>query len=141
MIVLDTDVFTHFTWGHANVLRHYKALPTGEPTAITAVTRAEVIRGKTDGLLKAADERELLLAARRFQEAEVALALFLLLHVDAAAARHFETLRKRKKQGKMERADMLIACIALANDALLVTRNTKDFDEVTGLRLANWVDD
>ena len=141
MIVFDTDVFTHFTFGHANVLRHYEAVPDGEPLFITAVTRAEVIRGKTDSMLKAADERELLLAAQRLQQAETALNRFLLLHVDTAAAQHFETLRKRKKVGKMKRPDMLIACIALANDALLVTRNTKDFDKVPGLRLANWVDD
>lgn len=40
----------------------------------------------------------------------------------------------------MGRADMLIACIALAHNALLVTRNTKDYKNVAGLRLDNWVD-
>jgi predicted nucleic acid-binding protein len=40
----------------------------------------------------------------------------------------------------MGRADMLIACIALAHDALLVTRNTKDYKDVAGLRVAYWVD-
>ena len=63
------------------------------------------------------------------------------LHINEEAARHFEILRKRKKAGKTRRSDMLIACIALAKDALLVTRNTKDFDKVAGLRLSNWVDD
>jgi tRNA(fMet)-specific endonuclease VapC len=41
----------------------------------------------------------------------------------------------------MKRPDLLIACIALAQDALLVTRNTKDFNQVPGLRIANWADD
>jgi predicted nucleic acid-binding protein len=41
----------------------------------------------------------------------------------------------------MRRPDMLIACIALANDALLVTRNRKDFKKVAHLKLANWADD
>ena len=38
------------------------------------------------------------------------------------------------------RADLLIACIALAQDALLVTGNTKDYKDVAGLRIENWVD-
>ena len=41
----------------------------------------------------------------------------------------------------MRRSDMLIACIALAQDALLVSRNTKDFSKIPGLKLANWADD
>jgi predicted nucleic acid-binding protein len=41
----------------------------------------------------------------------------------------------------MKRPDMLIACIALAQDALLVTRNTKDFNNVSGLKLANWAEE
>jgi predicted nucleic acid-binding protein len=49
-------------------------------------------------------------------------------------------LRKQKKL-KLRRPDLLIACIALAHKALLVTRNTKDFEKVSGLRLANWADD
>jgi predicted nucleic acid-binding protein len=40
----------------------------------------------------------------------------------------------------MGRPDMLIACIALAHDALLVTRNTKDYKGIAGLRMENWVD-
>jgi predicted nucleic acid-binding protein len=35
---------------------------------------------------------------------------------------------------------MLIACTALANDALLVTRNVKDYKDVPGLRIENWAD-
>ena len=38
----------------------------------------------------------------------------------------------------MRRGDMLNACIALANEALLVTRNIKDYARVKGLRLDNW---
>jgi predicted nucleic acid-binding protein len=30
--------------------------------------------------------------------------------------------------------------MALANNALLVNRNTKDFKDVPGLRLENWAD-
>ncbi len=39
---------------------------------------------------------------------------------------------------KTEDADILIAGIALANDAVLVTRNLKHFGRVQGLRLESW---
>jgi len=35
---------------------------------------------------------------------------------------------------------LLIASIALANDALLVTRNLRHFRQVPNLRLENWAD-
>jgi predicted nucleic acid-binding protein len=139
MIILDSDTFTLLTYQHANVVRHYEAVPEGEQLAVTAVTRIEVLRGRTDSLLKAANEQELLAAAKRLQATEDALGAFLVLHVEEGAAKHFQALLGQKKL-KMKRPDMLIACIALANDALLVTRNTKDFKKVAGLKLANWAD-
>jgi tRNA(fMet)-specific endonuclease VapC len=36
--------------------------------------------------------------------------------------------------------DLKIACITLAHDALLLTRNTVDFAHVPGLRFENWAD-
>ncbi|MFZ2279272.1 MAG: type II toxin-antitoxin system VapC family toxin [Prosthecobacter sp.] len=36
--------------------------------------------------------------------------------------------------------DLKIACITLAHDALLLTRNTVDFAQVPGLRFENWAD-
>ena len=52
----------------------------------------------------------------------------------------FDRLRQNKKLKKIGRADLLIAAITLANRATLVTRNLKDFRNVAGLRLENWVD-
>jgi len=37
-------------------------------------------------------------------------------------------------------ADQLIAGIALAHDLALITRNTREFSRVPGLRLENWFD-
>ena len=44
----------------------------------------------------------------------------------------------RRKGILLEDADILIAGIAIANDAVLVTRNTKHFERVEGLRLEDW---
>jgi tRNA(fMet)-specific endonuclease VapC len=48
---------------------------------------------------------------------------------------------RRKAAGVLQgRGDLLIASIALAFQAILVTRNTKDFQRIGGLRVENWAD-
>ena len=140
MIILDTNTMTHFSYGQANVRKKIESVEEGEQLAVTLITWNELLRGRADNLLKAADEEELKKAMERFRQTEEMLADFLILPVDDETVRQFGRLRKEKKLKKIGRADLLIACIALAQDALLVTRNTKDFKLVTGLRLENWVD-
>ena len=38
----------------------------------------------------------------------------------------------------LEDADIFMAAIAIANDAVLVTRNFKHFERISGLRLESW---
>ena len=139
MILFDTDTLTHFAFGNDNLRRRIDEAGD-EPLAITVITRHEVYRGRTEALLKAANEEELRKAAERYRETEVLLSDFQVVGVEDNAIRHFGRLRKQKNLKKMGRPDMLIACIALANDALLVTRNTKDYRDIGGLRIENWVD-
>jgi tRNA(fMet)-specific endonuclease VapC len=139
MILLDTDTVTHFSYGHANVRRKIEEVGD-EELAVANITRNEILRGRAESLLKSANEDELRKAAGRFQQAEELLSAFVVVGFDENSIKHFGRLRKQKNLKKMGRADMLIACIALAHDALLVTRNTKDYKDVAGLRMDNWVD-
>jgi tRNA(fMet)-specific endonuclease VapC len=139
MILLDTDTLTHFAYGNENVRRKIEGAGD-EELAVAIITRNEVLRGRAESLLKAANEEELRKAAERFQQAEELLSDFVVVSFDENSIKHFGRLRKQRNLGKMGRADMLIACIALAHDALLVTRNTKDYKHVAGLRMENWVD-
>ena len=93
MIILDTNIITHYAHGHPNVLKHLDAVPEGEDIAVTVVTRGEILRGRTDSLLKAANEAQLREATLRLQEAERILDGFLLFHVDEEAIRHFGLLQ------------------------------------------------
>jgi predicted nucleic acid-binding protein len=139
MILLDTDIVTHFSYGNENVRRKIEEVDD-EELAIAIITRNEILRGRAESLLKAANEDELQKAVERFRQAEELLSDFVVVGFDENSIKHFGRLRKQKNLKKMGRADMLIACIALAHDALLVTRNTKDYKDVAGLRTANWVD-
>ena len=139
MILFDTDTITHFSHGNANVRRKIDAAGE-EVLAVAVITRNEALRGRADSLLKAATEDELRKAAERFHQTEELLAGFVVVGFDDTSIAHFGRLLKQKNLKKMGRGDMLIACIALAHDVLLVTRNTKDYKGVAGLRVENWVD-
>jgi tRNA(fMet)-specific endonuclease VapC len=53
------------------------------------------------------------------------------------AADHFRRLRADRV--RIGSQDLKIACIALANDALLLSANLRDFEQVPGLRVEDWL--
>jgi tRNA(fMet)-specific endonuclease VapC len=57
---------------------------------------------------------------------------------DTAAASRFDDLRRTKI--RVGTADLKIAAVALVNNALLLTANRQDFEQVPGIRFANWLD-
>ena len=58
------------------------------------------------------------------------------LSFDETAFAHDETLKKQKI--RIGRQDLRIAAIALAINAIVVTRNRKDFSKVPNLILEDW---
>jgi tRNA(fMet)-specific endonuclease VapC len=62
------------------------------------------------------------------------------LTIDSKVARIFGKLKSIcKKTGKnVEDFDLIIASQALAHDFILVTNNTKPFQNIEGLKLENW---
>jgi len=138
MIVLDTDILTLALAAHPRVAQRIMAASEIPVTSI--VSRIEVLQGRFDSVLKASSAEELLRAQNRLVTAEHALAKFTIVAFDVGAADKFGRLRQDKKLKKMGRNDLLIACIALANRALLVTRNVKDFHAAPGLKVENWAD-
>jgi tRNA(fMet)-specific endonuclease VapC len=138
MILLDTDILTLVFASHTRAIERMRAAP--EAPVISAVARIEVLQGRFDSILKAADANAMLRAQDRLAKAEKDLEKYRIIPFDADAGVHFDRLRQDKKFKKIGRKDLLTACIALANRATLVTRNVKDFQLVPGLRLENWAD-
>jgi len=139
MYLLDTDTLSHFWTGNPRVVRHVSEIPDGE-IGITSITKAEVLRRRCENLLKADDPLEMLKAQERLDKTEVRLTALLILPFDIAAARKFAQLASVDRLKRIGRADLLIASIALGNDATLAARNLKHFRQVPGLRVVNWVD-
>jgi tRNA(fMet)-specific endonuclease VapC len=135
---LDTNTLSEMLKGNPRLQPHIAALKATDVIAIPVVAWYEIIHGRVASLLKAANAEELLLAQARFDQDFNALKSRRLFGVTPAASQYFEKLLNDKKCRKLKRPDLLIACIALAHKAVLVTRNVKDFTHVPGLTLQNW---
>ncbi len=140
MYVLDTDILTLLFAGHARVLsRRTVVAPAG--IAVTVVSYIQSLQWRFQFLLKAATGEELLRAQALLDGTLRALGhVENVLPVVGAAAAEFDRLRQVRKLRKIGRADLLIAAIALARRATLVTRNEKDFRQVPELRIENWAE-
>jgi tRNA(fMet)-specific endonuclease VapC len=139
MFLLDTDTFTHYNSGNPRIARHREELSAPE-IKITIITKIEVLQGRFEFLLKAASTDEFFRAQNLLLQTEAMLSEFPIVFLDQSALANFNRLRFVKGLKKIGRADLLIAGIALAQNAALVTRNVKDFARIPDLQIVNWLD-
>jgi tRNA(fMet)-specific endonuclease VapC len=138
MYLLDTDTLSHLWQGNQSVKE--RLLEAEDPDiGITVITKCEILRVRCENLLKAADGPLLLQAQQRLSRTEQLLSELTIIPIDQMSVQQFDRLRTAKKLGKCGRADLLIASIALANSATLVTRNVQHFRQIPNLAIENWV--
>jgi len=128
-IVLDTDTASHITRSTPSALRRF-GQAAGARLIISSITETELRKG---ALLKG--------SAQLWVNLEEFFDLVEIADFDSEAAKQaarvMVTLRSLgKPNGDM---DSLIAGHALALDAVLVTNNTKHFENVPGLVIDNWL--
>ena len=138
MIFLDTDTLSLLFAAHERVTERFHAEP--DEVATTLITRIEMLTGRFASVLKAPDGLHFFRAQQRLQQTEFNLTTLKIIPADAQAVAEFDQLCQNKKLRKIGRADLLIASIALAHKALLVTRNQRHFRLVPGLKIDNWAD-
>jgi len=139
MHLLDTDTLTHLHAGHPRVVQRLRKVD--DPIiGTTVITKGELLRGRIDFLLKAATGADVVRAQQWLTRTEELLAQILIVPFDEIAAKEFDRLRANKSYRKIGRADLLVASVALANRATLVTRNLRHFRQVPSLLIENWVD-
>ena len=138
MTLLDSDSLTLVYYAKPGITERVIAARDGGDLCIPILSRIELLLGRLDAVRKASTSDEVLRMQERLFNAETFLSRFTVIPFDDRAAMHFDRLRMNKKLKKTGRADLLIACIALAHDATLVTRNVKDFAVIPRLKLENW---
>jgi tRNA(fMet)-specific endonuclease VapC len=139
MYLLDTDTLSHWHAGNQRLADRIRQVDDPE-IVISVVTKIEILRGRYDFVLKAADATQLLKAQFWLDRSEELFRPLTILPVDKASAELFDRLKHNRKLRNIGRADLLIASIALAHRATLVTRNVRHFAVIPNLRVANWVD-
>ena len=136
--LLDSNILRHYSGQHPTILKNIARVSL-ERTAIPFIVVAEQMRGRYDGILKAKPE-QILTAQNRLIETEQMIRRFQIAYLNEDAVEKMHGLLSRTKSRKRY-ADVIIAAIALANNCVVVTRNTDDFkDLVPAQQLQNWVD-
>ena len=140
MTLLDSDTFTLLGYGRPGMEEKLARARAAGVVGVPVFVRAQALRGRLDGLLKANTPEDVIRLQTMLAASETRLAEFPVFPFDHAAGGHFNRVSKLKAVRNVGLADLLIACVALANDATLVTRNTKDFQGIPNLKLENWAD-
>ena len=129
MFALDTNTLIYYFKGMGRVAARLSGCAPSEiGIPIVVVYELETGIAKSQRPRKRREQLDVLLAAAK------------LLPFDRAAARQSAALRAslESKGTPLGPLDCLIAGIALAQGASLVTRNCAEFDRVAGLRVVDW---
>jgi tRNA(fMet)-specific endonuclease VapC len=137
MYLLDTDHLSLIQRGSAagrSILQNLIASNT--PFATTIVTYEEQTRGWLDLLSRAKTLDEQVNAYQFLHQHTINYRHITVISCDRVALQHYQHLRSAyPRLGKM---DLKIAAIALTTSATLLTRNHKDFGQITTLQSQDW---
>ena len=129
--LLDTDVFSLMVKGQdAAINTRLITLAKGE-AMVSVITAGEFFYGVAHAPV----------SALRDQRAQRLLDFFGLLPLDAEVAARYGTVRAelRRAGTPIGPNDLWLAAQALARGLTIVTRNTREFQRVKGLKVENWL--
>ncbi len=133
--ILDTDHLSLHQRGHETLKAHLYLIPP-EHISITIVTAEELIRGRLAKVRKAITSDDRIKAYYWLSATFDYLSNFNILSYTAQAESYFQTFLERKI--RIGTQDLKIAAIALSQNAVLVTRNLRHFEQISSLQLEDW---
>ena len=135
--ILDTDHVSQLQYrtGGSDLLR-YKVVSSPELFFTTAITLEEQTKGWISVVGRQTDVSLQVVAYERFVSMFRFFAHWQVLSFSQAAATEFKRLRQERV--RIGTSDLKSASIALVENAVLLTANTRDFERVPGLRFENW---
>lgn len=139
MLVLDTNHFSEFERGTGlGASLRIRLHNSPDEKSLAIVTIEEGLRGWLAEINRYPDLDRQIVPYLKLQRCVELAANWIILGWDAECAALF---RRFRAQGvRIGTMDLKIACIALAHDATLLTRNTTDFRQVPGLKFENWLE-
>jgi tRNA(fMet)-specific endonuclease VapC len=140
VIVLDTDHLTVYAFpeskGHQALSERIRN--STEEFGTTIVCLEEQLRGWLAAIKRKLDPSGQVAPYRQLEELWEFFGAWKILPFDDRAANLFKKLRKEGL--RIGSQDLKIAAIALTWDALLLSANLRDFRQVPGLRVENWLE-
>ena len=129
--LLDTNVCIAYLNGTSSAIKEHFRTKHSSDLFLCSVVKAELIYGA----YKSQRPEENLKKVEHF------LGHFPSLPFDDKAAEFYGKIRASlEKQGQIIGPnDLMIASIALANQKILITNNTREFSRVEGLNLGDWI--
>ena len=131
MIFIDTDIISYYFKGNDKVTTNLtKAFKSEEPVATTIINVYEILKG-----LKYKNSKKKI---KLFEKLLNHILVFSLDNkVILEAADIYSHLRKKGKS--IGDADILIPAIVIKNNGMLISNNTKHYDDIPNLNLNNWL--
>jgi tRNA(fMet)-specific endonuclease VapC len=135
VFVLDTDILSLYQEGHATVREHIAATPPTD-LAITILSVEEQLSGWYTYLRRATQIENVAAAYQGLTDTTISFRAFAIFTFDRASILRYGSIRKLKLN--VRKMDVRIAAVVLEKNAVLVTRNARDFKHVPGLSIADW---
>ena len=139
MILLDTDHFSVVTDGRhqAHAQLAVRLQSCGETLTLPVVSVEEQLRGWLAQIRRQTDVSRQIYPYDRLMRLLDILGDWEIARWGQPAAEQFQGLRKRRV--RIGTQDLKIAAIAMVHDALLLSANLRDFEQVPGLRVEDWI--
>ncbi len=138
MYVLDTDHISLIQRGGTEAQRILEKLAhcREDEICVTVITYEEQIKGWLKALSAAKRREDTAFAYLGLKQTARDFCRIDILPFDLAAIEQYEKLRATYR--RLGQNDLKIAAIAIVQDAVLLTRNQKDFGQITELKSEDW---
>jgi tRNA(fMet)-specific endonuclease VapC len=137
--LLDTDHISLALRGNRQVITRLQTLNQSQ-WAVSVISIQEIFNGWVVSLNDPRYQNQQVELYTRLWQSNAFFQQAQVLNFDTAAYQCYEQLLKSQPDLKKRRLakDMKIAAIGLANQAVVITRNQRDFALVPGLQIADW---
>jgi tRNA(fMet)-specific endonuclease VapC len=138
MYILDTDHLSVLERGGVNAQRLRQRLGSinSIQVAVTIISYEEQMRGWLSYIGKVKNLEKQVEAYKQLKQQLINYCRIPIFEFDDQSAQVFQRLRK--EYPRLGTMDLKIASVTLVNDAVLLTRNSSDFGQISGLSIEDW---
>jgi tRNA(fMet)-specific endonuclease VapC len=133
--ILDTDHYSLIQRGNREVIERFQEIDPIE-IYLTIITVQEQIKGRFKNIDEAKNSPKLIISYGWLQTAIADFDRLSILPFDERAYYYYDLFRTQKL--RVGSQDLRIAAIVMANDGVLVTRNSRDFEKIPNLSITDW---